>query len=260
MLCQYSMRPYHFCACRTNIHLPASVSLCVRVFIGHLLLPWVQWARSVHRLMLHTLTNDWQELVCKHLPCFWGGIVLTRSMLAPDFPSGNKIHSSSGKLAWLCSLYWLLPFTALPTPSLSHSNTYLSAYFRSTQTETVVMSPELTFRQKSNFQNYFLRLSISFGFSDMRVWCGSESWMSAKQYSASKASGKTSPHYLVTEQRQRNYADINLCPWKDYFLVYIYNPRLNKEHLSYSVPCSGFFLRLLGLWFNSGSGSILLII
>lgn len=135
----------------------------------------------------------------------------------------RSIHPQ-GKLAWLCSLYWLLPFPALPTPSLTHSNTYLSAYFRSTQTETVVMSPELTFLQKSNFQNYFLRLSISFGFSDMRVWCGSESWMNAKQYSASKASGKTSPHYLVTEQRQRNYTDINLCPWKDYFLVSIYNP------------------------------------
>lgn len=91
------------------------------------------------------------------------------------------------------------------------------------------MSPELTFLQKSNFPNYFLRLSISFGFSDTRIWCGSESWMSAKQYSASKASGKTSPHYLVTEQRQRNYADINFCPWKDYFLVY--SPGLKKEHL-----------------------------
>lgn len=224
MLCQYSLRPYHFCACRTNIHLPASVSLCVRVFFGHLLLPCVQWARSVHRLMLHTLTNDWQELVCKHLPCFWGGIVLTCSMLAPDFPSGNKIHSSSGETCLIMQPILAAPFSCL-TYSLPYSLKYLSqCLFQEYPDWDSGYEPGTNFSPKANFQNYFLRLSISFGFSDMRVWCGSESWMNAKQYSASKASGKTSPHYLVTEQRQRNYTDINLCPWKDYFLVSIYNP------------------------------------
>lgn len=140
----------------------------------------------------------------------------------------RSIHPQ-GKLTWLCTLYWLFPFPALPTHSLTHSNTYLSSYFRSTQTETVVMSPELTFLKTSNFQNYFLMLSISFGFSDTWIWCGSEFWMSAKQYSASKASEKTSPPYLVTEQRQRNDADINSCPWKDYFPVCIYSPWVEER-------------------------------
>lgn len=125
VLCQYSLRPYHFCACRTNVHLPASISLCLRVFFGHLLLPCVQWARSVHRLMLHTLTNDWQELVCKHLPCFWGGIVLTRSMLAPDFPTGNKSHSSSGETRLIMHPILAAPFSCL-TFSLPCSLKYLS--------------------------------------------------------------------------------------------------------------------------------------
>lgn len=43
----------------------------------------------------------------------------------------------------------------------------------------------------------------------------------------------------MTEQRQRNYADINFCPWKDYFLVY--SPGLRKS-ISYSM---------LWLWVHS---------
>lgn len=171
----------------------------------------------------------------------------------------RSIHPQ-GKLTWLCTLYWLFPFPHLPTHSLTHSNTYLSSYFRSTQTETVVMSPELTFLKTSNFQNYFLMLSISFGFSDTWIWCGSEFWMSAKQYSASKASERLLPPTLwLSRGREMMLISIH-APGKIIFQSVFIAPRLKKEHLSYSVPWSGFILRLLGLWYISGSGSILSII
>lgn len=119
---------YHFCACRSNLHLPPSISICRGVFWDPSLLPCAQQTRSVGKLMLPSSANDWQEFVYKYQSSLQ--IILMCFLLVSRFPQWEQDPLILRRNSLDDANFGCLSFPALPI----HSNTYRRVYFRGTQT------------------------------------------------------------------------------------------------------------------------------